>query len=35
VAGAVRLPGWARLRRAQMEELAGRVALEQPVLPRE
>ena len=30
--GALRLPGWARLRRQQMEELAGRLA-EKPMLP--
>ena len=30
--GALRLPGWARLRRQQMEELAGRLT-HRPLLP--
>jgi hypothetical protein len=31
--GAIRLPGWARLRRKQMEEIAGRLSLGQPSPP--
>jgi len=31
--GAIRLPGWARLRRKQMDEISGRLTLGLPSLP--